>query len=175
MATVYTHPTEASLASDEHSLAFLDAMKAILVEVADAGLLVSAGSGPTRRVKKDRVFVSGQKLPTHFPAIRIEEGTTREQYWTMGATGSGERRLDYECRVTVMDKITGNSELASRSTAKLSDRVRQVLSHDRELNGLVEDLLVTSVRKGMFNPQGDFTMAGQMTVTAWQIVDTVGT
>jgi hypothetical protein len=174
VANTYTHPTEASLAADEHSLDFLDEMKALLEEVADAGLLVGVGT-PARRVAKNRIFISGQKLPARFPAIRIEEATTREEFWTMGGTDSGERRLDYECRITVMDKITGNSEQSSRSTAKLSDRVRQILSNNRTLNSRVVDLLVTPVRKGMFNPSGDFVMAGQMTVTAWQLVDIVGT
>ena len=143
-------------------------IKALLVEAANANILQGLGN----RVDEERVFFAGQAIPLLFPTIRIEQLTDTERFWTMGPTGSGERRIDLTYQLTVIEHIQ-HQEDASESLTILVDRVRDLFSRNRQLDGFCEDLLVQPVDRGFFNPTGRMLLAARIRVMCWKIVDMV--
>lgn len=164
----YTIPSIGQSDSNRYGRDGAVAIKELIVEAANANILQGKGE----RVDEERVFYAGQAIPLLYPCIRIETLTDTEQFWTMGGEGSGERRIDLTYLLTVIEHIQ-HQEDASESLTILVDRVRDLFSRNRTLDGFCEDLLVRPVDRGFFNPAGRMLLAARVRIMAWKLVDMV--
>lgn len=159
--------TESQAAAAQFGLDALDAIYDMLV----ANIATIKGQGNTLTAKS--IFRAGDKLPSRTPFILIEPVDSRADVWTMGPTGTGERRIDFNFIVTVVDELIGQTVTLTRSMMQLADRVREAFARNTTLDSFCTDSRISPAKYGYFTPGGGrrFLLGTRMTFTAWKIVD----
>ncbi len=160
----YVAVTETQADAAEFGLDGLDALQELFVQNA------AVVKGQRGSLTQNRIFRSGEKLPSAFPAMRLELLTSEERHVEMGGSGTGKRMVTLRYQVTVLDKIANIVE-ATRSHVRLADRVRAVLSRNRELDGFCEDLRASPARYGFYARRSGPLIAAQMQVDVEKIVE----
>jgi len=161
----FTVLTEAQAGAAEFGLDGLDQLKALF----RANRRVVKGQASTLRDRS--IVTAGEKLPTQFPAVRIELEASDERYLEIGAEDHGKRLITLTYTVTVMDRIMRNHQRVTRSHTQLADRMRAVISHNRTLDGFCENVLMTPARYGFFAQRRGYLLAARLTATATKRVD----
>ena len=154
----YSIPTEVQSAAAEFGFDGLDNLYDLFVEA------VAILKGQGNAMLAASVFRSGEKLPTSFPAIRLELEQSNEEHIEIGGSGTGKRLVTARYTVTVMDRMGADLQKVTRSHAQLADRVRDLLSRNRTLDGFCEDLTVSPARYGFYAPRVGRLIAAQLRV-----------
>lgn len=154
----FTQVTDAQLGDAEFELDCLDKLQ----ELFEFHVLVLKGLAGS--VQRAAIFRSGQKLPPSFPALRLEVQSSDERHIEMGGATTGKRLVRVRCIVTVLDRIGNDAVKVARSHAKLVGRVRGILSRNRTLDGLSEDLIVSPAEFGFFDSPGGPLIGAQVRV-----------
>lgn len=163
----YTVASEAQADTGEYCFDGLDGVHAMLV----ANIATLKGLGNT--VTAASIYRAADSLPNRTPAILLEPVDSVAEIWTMGATGSGERRITLRILVTVVDELMGDMVRLTRSVMKIADRVREAFARNTTLDGFCYDSILTPATYGYYAPgEGRrFLLGARMTFTAWKIVD----
>ena len=120
----YTVVSEAQAAAAGYGLSALDAVHAMLA--ANSGTVKGVARAGRHTLDQGSIYRSSDKLPNRTPFILLEPVETLSEVWTMGPTGTGERKIDFSILVTVVDEVVGDAVTLTRSMMQLADRVRNL-------------------------------------------------
>lgn len=163
----YVVVSDAQATAGEYGYTGLDDVHAMLV----ANIATLKGLGNT--VTAASVLRAADSLPNRVPAILLEPVDSVAEVWTMGATGSGERRITLRVLVTIVDEFMGDLVKVTRSVMRLVDRVREAFARNTTLAGFCYDSILSPATYGYFAPgEGRrFLLGARMTFTAYKVVD----
>ena len=167
----YAVVSEAQADAAEYGLDVVDTVYDMLV--ANAGTIKSVSKLGRRTLAADSIYRSSDKLPARTPFILLEPVETRAEVWTMGPTGTGERRMDFNVLVTIVDEVIGDSVTLTRSMMQLADRVHEAFARNSTLDGFCVDSQISPARYGYFAPEGGrrYLLGARMTFMGFKIVD----
>lgn len=163
----YVVASEAQADASEYGYDGLDAVHTMLV----ANIATQKGLGNTLTAAS--VLRAADSLPNRTPAVLLEPVDSVAEVWTMGTTGTGERRITLHVLVTVVEEATGDMVRLTRSVMKLVDRLREAFARNTTLDGFCYDSMLSPATYGYYAPGESrrFLLGARMTFTAYKVVD----